>query len=200
MNRLLIATNNIGKQKEIRSLLQNLSVDIITPDELSLNLSVTEDGTTYSENAAKKATSFSKITGLICLADDTGLEVETLGGAPGLYSARYSPQSNANDADRRNYLLKQLKNHPQPWSAQFRCIIAIATPTGDIYFTEGICTGKIIPKERGSHGFGYDPIFQLTTVGKTMAELSMREKNKLSHRALAIKQTIPILEKLLSIE
>ena len=200
MNRLLIATNNIGKQKEIRSLLRNLAIELITPDELSLNLAVTEDGTTYRENAAKKATSFAEMTGLICIADDTGLEVEILRGAPGLYSARYSTHINPTDADHRGFLLEQLKNHPQPWAAQFRCIIAIATPPGDVYFTEGICTGKIISMERGSHGFGYDPIFQLTKVGKTMAELSMREKNKLSHRALAIKQSIPILEKLFSLE
>jgi XTP/dITP diphosphohydrolase len=200
MNRLLIATNNIGKQKEIRSLLRNLSVDLTTPDELSLNLKVTEDGTTYSENAAKKAASFAKATGLICLADDTGLELEILKGAPGLYSARYSPHINATDADRRAYLLEQLKKHPKPWTAQFRCIIAIAAPSGEVYFSEGICTGEIISNERGSHGFGYDPIFQLSPVGKTMAELSMHEKNKLSHRAIAVKQAIPILEKIFSLE
>lgn len=200
MNRLLIATNNIGKQKEIRSLLGNLAVEITTPNEISLNLKVIEDGNTYSENAAKKATSFAGTTGLICLADDTGLEVETLGGAPGLHSARYSPDINATDADRRTYLLEQLKNHPQPWKAQFRCVIAIATPSGDVFFTEGICPGKIIATERGSHGFGYDPIFQISPVGKTMAELSMSEKNKLSHRAIAVKQALPVLDKLFSHE
>lgn len=200
MNRLLIATNNIGKQKEIRSLLGNLAVEITTPNEISLNLKVIEDGNTYSENAAKKATSFAGTTGLICLADDTGLEVETLGGAPGLHSARYSPDINATDADRRTYLLEQLKNHPQPWKAQFRCVIAIATPSGDVFFTEGICPGKIIATERGSHGFGYDPIFQISPVGKTMAELSMPEKNKLSHRAIAVKQALPVLDKLFSHE
>jgi XTP/dITP diphosphohydrolase len=180
--------------------LQNLSVELITPDELNLNLIVIEDGSTYSENAAKKATCFAESTGLICLADDTGLEVETLRGAPGLYSARYSPDANATDADRRIYLLEQLKNHPQPWKAQFRCVLAIATPSGDVYFTEGICPGEIIAKERGSHGFGYDQIFQLSPVGKTMAELSMPEKNKLSHRAIAVKQSLPVLGKLFSHE
>jgi XTP/dITP diphosphohydrolase len=137
---------------------------------------------------------------LICLADDTGLEVETLGGAPGLHSARYSPDINATDADRRIYLLEQLKNRPQPWKALFRCVIAIATPPGDVYFTEGICPGEIISKEHGSHGFGYDPIFQLSPIGKTMAELSMPEKNKLSHRAIAVKHALPVLDKLFSHE
>ena len=197
MNQLLIATNNTGKQKEIRSLLGNLAIDLKTPDELLLNLEIHEDGTTYRENAAKKATSFAETSGLISLADDTGLEVETLGGAPGLYSARYAPQINATDVDRRTYLLEQLKNHPQPWPAQFRCIVAIAVPQGDIYFTEGICPGVIIPTERGSHGFGYDPIFHISTIGKTMAELSMSEKNKMSHRAIAVNQAIPILLELL---
>ena len=200
MNRLLIATNNIGKQNEIRSLLQSIAIDLMTPDELSLNLTVAEDGTTYSENAAKKATSFAETTGLICLADDTGLEVDVLGGAPGLYSARYSPVINATDADRRAYLLEQLRNHHHPWKAKFRCIIAIATPPGDVYFTEGICPGEIISKERGSYGFGYDPIFQLSPIGKTMAELSMSEKNRLSHRAVAVSQTLPILKNLFSLE
>lgn len=197
MNQLLIATNNIGKQKEIRSLLQNLAVALVTPAELGLDLNVNEDGTTYKENAAKKATSFAKASGLISLADDTGLEVDTLGSAPGLYSARYAPQFNATDADRRAYLLEQLQSHSQPWNARFRCVVAIATPHGHLNFAEGICSGEIIPTERGTYGFGYDPIFQISPVGKTMAELSMAQKNMLSHRALAVKEALPILEKLL---
>ena len=145
----------------------------------------------------KKATSFAKVSGLISLADDTGLEVDALGGAPGLYSARYAPQFNATDADRRAYLLEQLQSYPQPWKARFRCVVAIATPHGNIYFSEGICSGEIIPTERGTHGFGYDPIFQISPVSKTMAELSMAQKNLLSHRALAVNEALPILVKLL---
>jgi XTP/dITP diphosphohydrolase len=199
-NQLLIATNNIGKQQEIRSILSVFSIELYSPLEIGLELIVDENGTTYRENAAKKAISFAKMSGLISLADDTGLEVETLGGAPGLYSARYAPQTNATDKDRRIYLLEQLEHHHQPWKALFRCILAIATPNGYLNFAEGICLGEIISTERGTHGFGYDPIFQVSSIGKTMAELSMSEKNSLSHRALAVKNALPYLLELFGID
>ena len=186
MHQLLIATNNTGKQKEIHALLQDLKLDLVTPEEIHLNLDVKEDGKTYKENAAKKAVSFAQASGLVSLADDTGLEVEALGGAPGLYSARYAPQPDATDADRRAHLLAQLQSHPQPWIALFRCIVAIATPDGDLKFAEGICPGEIIAIERGVHGFGYDPIFFIHSIGSTMAELSMPDKNRISHRAKAV--------------
>jgi len=197
MPKLLIATNNAGKQKEIRSLLKDLAFDLVTPFELNLDLEVEEDGTNYKENAAKKAVAFAQASGLISLSDDTGLEVDTLGGAPGLYSARYAPKPDATDADRRAYLLEQLHSLPQPWKACFRCVIAIATPTGELKFTEGICPGVIIPNERGTKGFGYDPLFLIPSTGRTMAELSMEEKNRLSHRALAVLEAQPTLIKLL---
>ena len=171
MPKLLIATNNAGKQKEIRSLLKDLAFDLVTPFELNLALEVDEDGTNYKENAAKKAVAFAQASGLISLSDDTGLEVDILGGAPGLYSARYAPKPDATDADRRAYLLEQLHSLPQPWKACFRCVIAIATPTGELKFTEGICPGVIIPNERGTKGFGYDPLFLIPSTGRTMAEL-----------------------------
>jgi XTP/dITP diphosphohydrolase len=193
---LLIATNNHGKQVEIRSLLKDLHQEILMPDDLGLHLEVKEDGTTYRENAAKKALAFAAATGLPALADDTGLEVAALGGAPGLYSARFAPQPNATDADRRAYLLERLKTHPRPWMAQFRCIVALATPEGSLEFTEGLCEGEIIPIERGTHGFGYDPIFQISSLGQTMAELTMEEKNHISHRALAVKAAYPLIKKI----
>ncbi len=195
MSKLLIATNNSGKQKEIQSLLKNLEIEFVTPAEIGLKLDVKEDGTTYKENAAKKAVAFAQASGLISLADDTGLEVDALSGAPGLYSARYAPQPNATDADRRAYLLKNLQSHPQPWKARFICVVAIATPGGELQFTEGICPGEIIPNERGIYGFGYDPIFLLSPVGKTMAELSMNRKNQLSHRGKAVSAASNILGK-----
>jgi len=197
MPQILIATNNQGKQKEIRSLLKELEFELVTPADLGLNLDVQEDGTTYQENAAKKATAFAQASGLIALADDSGLEVAALDNAPGLYSARYAPQTNATDSDRRTYLLEQLKNQPKPWIARFRCVVAIATPDGFLELTEGICPGEIIPEERGFHGFGYDPIFLLPATGQTMAELSMEQKNQLSHRALAVISALPILQSLL---
>ena len=194
---LLIATNNFGKQEEIRSLLHDINIDLVTPQELGLDLKVNEDGATYKENAAKKGIAFAQASNLVSLAEDTGLEVDILGGAPGIFSARYTNKPNATDADRRAYLLEQLQPYAQPWTARFRCVVVIATTDGRLQFTEGICDGEIIPDERGSHGFGYDPIFFIPSIGNTMAELSMEEKNRISHRALAVLAAQPILKKLL---
>ena len=172
--------------------------DICTPAELEIILHVKEDGRTYAENAASKALAFARRADLLALADDSGLEVDALDGAPGLYSARFSPQPEADDADRRSYLLSQLHGHSRPWCAKFHCTVAIATPEGDLYFTEGDCPGEIIPQERGLGGFGYDPIFLIPETGLTMAELSMAEKNRLSHRSRAVKDAVPVLMKLLT--
>ena len=152
-------------------MLQDLKLDLVTPEEIHLNLDVKEDGKTYKENAAKKAVSFAQASGLVSLADDTGLEVEALGGAPGLYSARYAPQPDATDADRRTHLLAQLQSHPQPWIALFRCIVAIATPDGDLKFAEGICPalGLIIIGTVGTVedtiGKGHEPVDPIFVVG-----------------------------------
>ena len=121
-------------------------------------------------------------------------QVDALDDAPGLYSARYSPKLNASDRDRRIYLLQNLQDKPRPWTARFHATIAIAIPKGETYLAEGICEGEIIPEERGTSGFGYDPIFLLPELGKTMAELSMDEKNRLSHRARAVINAKPILD------
>jgi XTP/dITP diphosphohydrolase len=131
------------------------------------------------------------------LADDSGLEVEALSGAPGLFSARYAPQPWATDADRRAYLLRQLQGLPRPWRARFRCTVVLATVSDEVYFAEGSCLGEIIPQERGRSGFGYDPIFLIPELGRTMAELTMEEKNRVSHRAGAVKAVKPILLSLL---
>jgi XTP/dITP diphosphohydrolase len=130
---------------------------------------------------------------LVVLADDSGLEVNALDGLPGIRSARFSPLPNATDADRRAYLLDLLHGRPRPWSAHFHCTVAIATPEEKIYFAQGNCMGEVIPVERGFNGFGYDPIFLLPEIGLTMAELSMIQKNRLSHRAIAVKAALPIL-------
>ncbi len=198
MNKLLIATNNEGKIVEFKELLAGSGIEFVTPAQINLQLEVDEDGSTYRENAAKKAIAFAQASGLISLADDSGLEVDALGGAPGLYSARYSPKPGANDRDRRNFLLKNLKDKPRPWTAHFHATIAVARPAGEIEFAEGNCFGEIIPEERGMGGFGYDPIFLLTELGKTMAELEMEEKNRLSHRARAVMAAMPLLKKMLS--
>jgi XTP/dITP diphosphohydrolase len=196
MNKLLIATNNKGKVTELQDLLKDLDVDLLTPAQIDLELQVLEDGSTYAENATKKVIAFAKASELISLADDSGLEVDALDGAPGLYSARYSPKPNASDRDRRIYLLQNLQNKPRPWTARFHATIAIAIPKGETYLAEGICEGEIIPEERGTGGFGYDPIFLLPELGKTMAELSMDEKNRLSHRARAVMNAKSILDEI----
>jgi XTP/dITP diphosphohydrolase len=196
MKKLLIATNNKGKVKELQDLLKDMELELVTPADINLKLEVEEDGATYAENAAKKAIAFAHASGLISLADDSGLEVDALDGAPGLYSARYHPKPGANDADRRGYMVENLKGKPRPWTAHFHATIAIATPAEDVHVVEGNCYGEIIPEERGTGGFGYDPIFLLTELNKTMAELEMEEKNRLSHRARAVINAIPILKKI----
>jgi len=194
MQKLLIATQNRGKRKEIQALLEGSSIELIFPSDININLDVAETGSTYAENAALKAQAYAQASGLFTLADDSGLEVDRLDGQPGLHSARYAPQPDATDFDRRFYLLKKLASKPRPWDAQFRCVVALATPKGECHFVEGTCPGEIIPQERGEHGFGYDPIFLVKSTGKTMAELSMEEKNKLSHRARAVMAALPILK------
>ena len=195
MNKLLIATNNKGKVQELQDLLKGLDIQLITPADINLNIDVEEDGMTYAENASKKAIAFARASGLISLADDSGLEVDALGGAPGLYSARYHPKPGANDKDRRMYMLENLKDKPRPWTARFHATIAIAINENDVQVVEGNCPGEIIPEERGTGGFGYDPIFFIPELGKTMAELEMEEKNRLSHRARAVMNAIPILKR-----
>ncbi|MCJ7434438.1 MAG: RdgB/HAM1 family non-canonical purine NTP pyrophosphatase [Anaerolineales bacterium] len=197
MKKILIATNNKGKVKELRDLLKDLSVELVMPADISLNLDVVEDGHTYAENATKKALAFAQTSNMISLADDSGLEVDALDGAPGLYSARYSPKPGASDADRRAYLLENLRDKPRPWAAHFHATIAIATADKTVQLAEGTCYGEIIPEQRGTGGFGYDPIFLFPELGKTMAELEMEQKNRLSHRARAVMNVMPILEKLL---
>lgn len=199
MKQLLIATNNKGKIRELQDLLKDTDIELVTPSQIDLKLDVIEDGKTYAENSTKKAIAFAETSHLVSLADDSGLEVDALSGAPGLYSARYSPKPNATDKDRRLYLLKNLKVKPRPWTARFRATIAIAIPNGEIHLAEGICEGEIIPEERGTGGFGYDPIFLLQTLGKTMAELSMDEKNRLSHRAKAVMKAKPVLTHILKL-
>jgi XTP/dITP diphosphohydrolase len=194
---LLLATNNAGKLRELRQLLSKLSgVQLLSPQEIGLELEVRETGSTYAENASLKAAAFAKRSGLIVIADDSGLEVDALGGAPGIRSARYSPLPGATDSDRRALLLENLGGHPRPWTARFRAWVAIAVPGEAIRQVEGICEGEIIPEERGENGFGYDPIFWIPLKGRTMAELTDDEKNAISHRGNAVREALPILEEM----
>ena len=216
MRKLLIATNNQGKIKELHELLDDMGIELVTPGQIGLGLDVIEDGLTYAENATKKAVAFASASDLISLADDSGLEVDALHGAPGLYSARYGSADGAklSDADRRAFLIRNLTDKSRPWTARFHATVAIAVPDSlwsqaarrlnvqepapAIQTAEGWCEGEIILEERGTGGFGYDPIFLLPELGKTMAELSMDEKNNLSHRARAVMNAKPILETLFS--
>ena len=193
---LLIATNNRGKAIEFQGLLKDTGIEIILPSDIGLNLHVNEDGHSYAENASKKAIAFAQASGMLSLADDSGLEVDALDGAPGLYSARYSSRPGASDADRRAHLLQNLRDKPRPWTASFHATLAIAAPAGSVKLAEGTCPGEIIPEQRGTGGFGYDPIFLLPETGRTMAELSRQEKNRLSHRARAVQNAKPILAEL----
>jgi XTP/dITP diphosphohydrolase len=196
MRKLLIATNNIGKVDEIKALLDGLGLTLLTPADVGLALEVVEDGQTYAENAARKALAFAQAGRMIALSDDSGLEVDALGGLPGVISHRFNPITDANDADRRSYLLERLVGKPRPWTARFQATIAIALPSGEVKLATGKCEGEIIPEERGTNGFGYDPIFFLPEIGHTMAELEMEYKNRLSHRARAIQNAIPILKEI----
>ena len=197
MQRLLIATRNPGKVHEIQSLLEDMEIALITPEMIGISLKVEETGDSYEENAALKAIAYAQLSNIVTLADDSGLEVDVLDGLPGIRSARFSPLLNASDADRRAYLLDLLRGHPHPWTAHFHCTVAIATPGKQLVYAQGNCPGEIIATERGTNGFGYDPIFLIPSVGLTMAELSMAEKNRLSHRARAVKASLPVLHALL---
>jgi XTP/dITP diphosphohydrolase len=196
MQRLLIATRNPGKVHEIQSLMEDEKISLVTPDMIGISLMVDETGDSYEENAALKARAYAHIANLVTLADDSGLEVDALGGLPGIHSARFSTLPNATDADRRAHLLELLRGYPQPWMAHFHCTVAIATPGDKLVYAQGNCPGEIIATERGTNGFGYDPIFLIPATGLTMAELSMAEKNQLSHRARAVKAALPVLHAL----
>ena len=198
MTRLLLASANPGKLEEMRALLEDLKAELVTPSELGLVVEIEESGNTYADNAIIKAQTCARLSGLLSLGDDSGLEVDALGGLPGIRSARYSPKPGATDADRRQYLLEQLAGYPRPWTARFRCTVALATPGDDLYIIEGVCPGEVIPEERGQNGFGYDPILLLVELGLTMAELPTQTKNRLSHRGRAIQAALPILTELIS--
>jgi XTP/dITP diphosphohydrolase len=196
--KLLLATNNPGKILELRDILSELDVDLLSPRMAGLMMEVQETGMTYGENAALKAKAFAEASGMFALADDSGLEVDHLGGEPGIHSARYAPQPGATDGDRRRLLLQRLSGLPRPWSAQFRCVVALADPSDSLYLSEGACRGEILPGERGQGGFGYDPIFLVEGSGSTMAELPPEVKNQISHRANAVRGLLPILRGMIS--
>ncbi len=196
MPKLLLATNNQAKVREYKSLLHSLPYELVTLAEQGITTVVSEVGETMEENARLKATLLADKSRLLALADDSGLAVDALGGEPGLLSARYAGE-NASDKDRVSYLLSRLKGVPwQKRSACFRCVIAIATPDGEVEFCSGECRGMITLDPRGEQGFGYDPIFYLPELDKTMAELPLEMKNQISHRGQAARKVYQVLERL----
>lgn len=194
MTIMIVATGNPGKLKEMQAYLAELDWDIrLKPEEID----VEETGSSFAENACLKASQVAKLTGHWAIADDSGLAVDALGGAPGIYSARYG---NCNsDAERIVYLLKELNDHPNR-QAQFVCVIAIAQPDGAIVLqAEGVCPGEIVDTPSGAGGFGYDPIFYVPDYKMTFADMPTDLKHQISHRGKAFQALIPKLKTLPSL-
>ena len=183
---LLLATNNPHKVEEFRSIFQPYEVILQTPGEFGLFNDVEESGNTYFENARLKAEAYWQDGEFQVLADDSGLEVEALNGAPGIHSHRFLPDPNATSHDRCLYLLQRLKDFPRPWRAAFHCEVVVLSRQGAILTSHGVCKGEIIQEFRGENGFGYDPIFLVDGTNQTMAELDPDTKNILSHRGKAV--------------
>jgi len=193
---LLLGTNNRGKINEYRALLGYLPYEILTPTDLGINKEVIESGRTLEENAGLKATTLAEESGLLTLADDSGLEVDALGGEPGPLSARYAGEG-ASDEARNRYLLERLKHVPwEERKARFRCVIALADYGEEVVYFSGECYGLVAFGPRGDFGFGYDPVFYLPELDKTMAELTQEGKNRLSHRGLAGRKVACKLEQM----
>jgi XTP/dITP diphosphohydrolase len=196
MPKLLLATSNPGKTKEYRFLLDGLGYQITTPAEKGIAKIVIESGSNYEQNARLKATTYAKLSQLTTLADDSGLEVDALNGEPGVKSARFGGEA-ATDAEKVSLLLAKLNSVPwEKRTARFKCVIAIASPGGRVKLCYGECHGIIAFEAKGENGFGYDPIFFLPEMGKTMAELSFEMKNQISHRARASQKARQMLQQL----
>jgi len=194
--RLLVATNNRGKLREYAELLKGIPFELTTLSEQGITEEVEETASSLKQNAIHKATTYAKLSGLTAMADDSGLEVDALDGEPGPLSRRYAGD-NVSDTERNDYLLAKLRNITrEKRTARFRCVIAIVMPEGKVKTCEGVCEGIIDFDAKGEEGFGYDPIFYLPELDKRMAELSLAEKNRISHRAKAAHKARRILERL----
>lgn len=195
MEILVVATKNKGKIEEIKKVLSNMPFDIVTMSDRGIDIDVDEDGTTFEENSMKKAREICQISKTIVMADDSGLEVDFLDGAPGIYSARFGGLE-ATDNDRNEKLLNMLKDVPfEKRTARFVCAIAVAFPDGRSFVVRDECEGFIDFDCKGINGFGYDPLFYIEQYKKTMAELGIDIKNQISHRAKALtKMAVKIVE------
>ena len=192
---LLVATRNPGKFRELTSLLAGCPLKLVSLDDVGVDVEVPETGSTFEENATLKAETYSRLTGMATLADDSGLEVEALGGEPGVMSSRYAGEG-ASDQERIAFLLRKLDNIPEDRRrARFRCVIAVARPGAETELYGGQCDGTMIDAPRGRNGFGYDPVFLLPGLGRTMAELSEEEKDRVSHRGIAARKAVAALSR-----
>lgn len=186
--KVVLASNNEHKLKEIKAILSQLGMDVISQREAGISLEPVEDGTTFEENSFIKAKAIMDACGLPTIADDSGLEVDALNGEPGIFSARYGGDINETDDDRVNYLLKNMENIPDDQrTARFVCVITMLTPDGKKIVSRGECNGSIMRYKAGENGFGYDPVFFYEPKNCSLAELSDIEKNKVSHRYFALK-------------
>ena len=186
MDKIVFATANEGKVKEIKEILKDFPIEVVSMKEMGITADIEEDGTTFEENSLIKARAISKLTGLPALADDSGLEVDYLNGEPGIYSARYLGRDTDYDY-KNNYIINKLSDAKEgERSARFVCVISLVLPDGREFVERGVVEGLIGYEQKGENGFGYDPIFYLPEYGKTSAELSPEEKNKISHRGKAL--------------
>lgn len=193
--KILLATRNKAKVKEYSRLLHGIPYEIVSLEDVGITQDVAESGQTFEENALIKAKTYAKQSSILAIADDSGLEVDALDGAPGVRSARYAGEG-ATDKERIDYLLDKMKDIPsKQMTARFRCVIAVATPAGEVKLCEGKCDGIITFEPKGKNGFGYDPIFYLPDRQLTMAELSMEDKNKISHRGKAAAKARRLLQR-----
>lgn len=187
MDKIVFATTNEGKVKEIKEILAGFPIEVVSMKEMNITADIEENGVTFEENSLIKARKVSKLTGLPAMADDSGLEVDYLNGEPGIYSARYLGR----DTDynyKNNYIIEKLKNvKDEERSAKFVCVISLVLPDGREFVKKGVMEGRIGYEIKGENGFGYDPIFYLPEYGKTSAEISNEEKNKISHRGKALR-------------
>ena len=202
MNEILLATSNQHKLREIREMLEGTSFRVISLADIANPPEVVEDGDTFRANADKKARTLAAYTGRVCVADDSGIEVDALGGAPGVHSARFAGLSGqAADPGNNRLLLERMQGVPdEERTARFRCALAIVHPDGRALYSDGRVEGYIAHREIGEGGFGYDPLFLLKDdpQGRTTAQLSADEKNAISHRGLALRALLPMLEELVA--
>ena len=191
--RFIVATHNQDKLKEIKEILQDFPFEVSDLSSLGYHEEIVEDGKTFAENALLKATYYMKATGLPCLADDSGIAADALGGRPGVYSARYAGLDCDDEANNQKLIADLAAFPPEQWTVHYICSLVLIWPDGRIVTAEGSCDGVLRDFYAGDNGFGYDPLFYVPEKGKTMAEMTMEEKNAISHRGKALKKLVEAL-------